>query len=59
LLKADAYLGGDAELAGNDVVTVELDVGDELDAEEEEARLEAEEEGLAEGLGVVRDRGAT
>ncbi|KAJ7843814.1 hypothetical protein B0H13DRAFT_1909206 [Mycena leptocephala] len=41
---ADAYVEGRAELAGDGVVTVELDLGEELDAEEEEGRLEAEEE---------------
>jgi hypothetical protein len=44
LAKADAYLEGrtgeDREL----VVTVEMEMGDELDPEEEEARLEGEEE---------------
>jgi hypothetical protein len=49
LLKADAYLDGSVQLTADDAVTVELDVGDELDAEEEEARLEGEEEGLLEG----------
>jgi hypothetical protein len=52
LLKADTYLGGNTELAENDMVTVELDMGGELNTEEEEAQLEAEAEGLAEGLGM-------
>ncbi|KAJ6513670.1 hypothetical protein C8R47DRAFT_1064378 [Mycena vitilis] len=44
LRRADAYLEG--ALAGEaDDVTVEVDMGDELEAEEEEARLEADEEG--------------
>ncbi|KAJ6464246.1 hypothetical protein C8R47DRAFT_992084 [Mycena vitilis] len=44
LRRADTYLDG--ALAGEaDDVTVEMDIGDELEPEEEEARLEAEEEG--------------
>jgi hypothetical protein len=39
--RADAYLAGRIAV---DAVTVELDVGDELDPEEEGARLEGEEE---------------
>lgn len=50
LVKADVYLAGEAELVGDDVVTVELDVVDELDEEEEEARLAADEEAM-EGSG--------
>jgi hypothetical protein len=49
LAKADAYLAGETELVGDDVVTVELDVVDELDEEEEEARLAADEEEVMEG----------
>jgi hypothetical protein len=51
LAKADAYLAGKTELVGDDVVTVELDVVDELDEEEEEARLAADEEEVMEGSG--------
>ncbi|KAF8196245.1 hypothetical protein K438DRAFT_1967959 [Mycena galopus ATCC 62051] len=42
LLKADMHLLGDAGVAGE--VTIEVELGDELDPEEEEARLEGEEE---------------
>ncbi|KAJ6463767.1 hypothetical protein C8R47DRAFT_1079761 [Mycena vitilis] len=47
--RADAYLGGDVDLAMAGVVTVQLDEGDELDGEEEEARLEEEEGDFPEG----------
>ncbi|KAJ6463641.1 hypothetical protein C8R47DRAFT_992530 [Mycena vitilis] len=43
LARADAFLEGSVEDIGP--VTVEMELGDELDAEEEEARLEGEEEG--------------
>ncbi|KAJ7127923.1 hypothetical protein C8R44DRAFT_616634, partial [Mycena epipterygia] len=45
LRKADVYLAGTVTMEVEDVVTVQLDMGDELDPEEDEARLEAEEEG--------------
>lgn len=44
LAKADVYLEGTAELDAESVVTIEMELGDELDPEEEEARLEGEEE---------------
>ncbi|KAJ7471734.1 hypothetical protein FB451DRAFT_1399051 [Mycena latifolia] len=45
LARADQYLAGDAvEGAGADGVTLILELGDELDPEEDEARLEAEVE---------------
>ncbi|KAF8174359.1 hypothetical protein K438DRAFT_1771708 [Mycena galopus ATCC 62051] len=44
LAKADAYLNGDVEAVGREGVTVEVDLEDELDPEEEEAWLEGEEE---------------
>ncbi|KAJ7720209.1 hypothetical protein DFH07DRAFT_972678 [Mycena maculata] len=44
LLKADAFLEGNAALDAESVVIVELEMGDELDPEEEEAHLEGEEE---------------
>ncbi|KAJ7818021.1 hypothetical protein B0H13DRAFT_1662239 [Mycena leptocephala] len=43
LRRADAYLEGKLE-AEADAITVELDIGDELEAEEEEAWLEGEDE---------------
>ncbi|KAJ7605673.1 hypothetical protein DFH06DRAFT_1348526 [Mycena polygramma] len=45
LHRADAYLDGNEPVSLDGVVTVQLEDGDELDAEEAEARLEAEEEG--------------
>ncbi|KAJ7429994.1 hypothetical protein B0H11DRAFT_2264473 [Mycena galericulata] len=42
--KADVYLAGTAELDAESVVMIEMDLGDELDPEEEEARLEGDEE---------------
>ncbi|KAJ6494178.1 hypothetical protein C8R45DRAFT_927406 [Mycena sanguinolenta] len=42
LARADAYLG--SEMAAAEVVEVEVDVADELDPEEEEARLQGEED---------------
>ncbi|KAJ7711916.1 hypothetical protein B0H14DRAFT_3638925 [Mycena olivaceomarginata] len=44
LAKADQYLEGTVGLDAESVVTIELDEGDELDQEEEEARLEGEED---------------
>ncbi|KAJ7794073.1 hypothetical protein B0H14DRAFT_3497397 [Mycena olivaceomarginata] len=44
LAKADAYLEGRTAEDRESVVTVEMEMGDELDPEEEEARLEGEEE---------------
>ncbi|KAJ7300377.1 hypothetical protein DFH08DRAFT_725398 [Mycena albidolilacea] len=44
LAKADVYLEGTAALDAEAIVTIEMDLGDELDPEEEEARLEGEEE---------------
>ncbi|KAJ7787842.1 hypothetical protein B0H14DRAFT_3505052 [Mycena olivaceomarginata] len=44
LAKADVYLNGDVAAAGTESVTVEVHLEDELDPEEEEARLEGEEE---------------
>ncbi|KAF8179820.1 hypothetical protein K438DRAFT_1768842 [Mycena galopus ATCC 62051] len=44
LAKADAYVNGDVAAAGMESVTVEVHLEDELDPEEEEARLEGEEE---------------
>ncbi|KAJ7842389.1 hypothetical protein B0H14DRAFT_3692184 [Mycena olivaceomarginata] len=44
LAKADAYLEGRMGEDRESVVTVEMEMGDELDPEEEEARLEGEEE---------------
>jgi hypothetical protein len=44
LAKADAYLEGRTGEDRESVVTVEMEMGDELDPEEEEARLEGEEE---------------
>lgn len=44
LAKADAYLEGRTVEDRESVVTVEMELGDELDPEEEEARLEGEEE---------------
>jgi hypothetical protein len=44
LVRADAYLEGRALVDVAAPVTVEVDIADELDAEEEEARLEGEEE---------------
>jgi hypothetical protein len=44
LAKADVYLNGDVAAAGTESVTVEVYLEDELDPEEEEARLEGEEE---------------
>ncbi|KAJ7465326.1 hypothetical protein B0H11DRAFT_2159688 [Mycena galericulata] len=40
LAKADQYLAGTAELDAESVVTVEMELGDELDPEDEEAMLE-------------------
>ncbi|KAJ7121769.1 hypothetical protein C8R43DRAFT_1136456 [Mycena crocata] len=42
--RADAFLSGEPVSETDAQVTVELELGDELDPEEEEARLEAEEE---------------
>ncbi|KAK6974865.1 CxC2 domain-containing protein [Favolaschia claudopus] len=42
LVKADAYLEGTASLDAEAVVTIEIEAGEDLDPEEEEARLEAE-----------------
>ncbi|KAJ7078756.1 hypothetical protein C8R43DRAFT_910284 [Mycena crocata] len=44
LQRADAFLAGEEVADADGIITVELDLGDELDPEEEEARLEAEEE---------------
>jgi hypothetical protein len=44
LAKADVYLNSDVAAAGTEAVTVEVHLEDELDPEEEEARLEGEEE---------------
>jgi hypothetical protein len=44
LAKADQYLEGTAGIDAECVVTIELDEGDELDPEEEEARLDGEED---------------
>ncbi|KAF8135294.1 hypothetical protein K438DRAFT_1997396 [Mycena galopus ATCC 62051] len=44
LAKADAYLDGTAPLESESLVTVELELGDELDLEDEEAQLEADED---------------
>ncbi|KAJ7848616.1 hypothetical protein B0H14DRAFT_3453024 [Mycena olivaceomarginata] len=44
LMRADAYLEGRNLVDLAAPVTVEVDIADELDAEEEEARLEGEEE---------------
>ncbi|KAF8128075.1 hypothetical protein K438DRAFT_1789652 [Mycena galopus ATCC 62051] len=44
LAKADVYLEGTADLDAESLVTIELELGDELDPEDEEARLEAEED---------------
>ncbi|KAF8164505.1 hypothetical protein K438DRAFT_1775478 [Mycena galopus ATCC 62051] len=44
LAKADAYLEGTAALDAESLVTIELELGDELDPEVEEARLEAEDD---------------
>ncbi|KAJ7446031.1 hypothetical protein B0H11DRAFT_1930373 [Mycena galericulata] len=44
LRRADSYLAGEIQAVGGQV-TVELEMGDELDPEEEEARLEGEEDG--------------
>ncbi|KAJ7776709.1 hypothetical protein B0H14DRAFT_3095872 [Mycena olivaceomarginata] len=44
LVRADAYLEGRALVDLSAPVTVEVDIADEMDAEEEEARLEGEEE---------------
>jgi hypothetical protein len=44
LAKADQYLEGTVGLDAECVVTIELDEGDEMDPEEEEARLEGEED---------------
>ncbi|KAJ7248186.1 hypothetical protein B0H12DRAFT_1203131 [Mycena haematopus] len=44
LAKADMYLEGTAELDAEAVVTIEMELGDELDPEDEEARLEGEGE---------------
>ncbi|KAJ7475547.1 hypothetical protein B0H11DRAFT_2158492 [Mycena galericulata] len=43
LQKADAFLAGNTVLDTEAIVSVELDLGDELDPEEEEARLEGED----------------
>jgi hypothetical protein len=43
-MRADAYLEGRNLVDLAAPVTVEVDITDELDAEEEEARLEGEEE---------------
>ncbi|KAF8217868.1 hypothetical protein K438DRAFT_2038011 [Mycena galopus ATCC 62051] len=45
LAKADAYLNSDIAAGGTESVTVEVDLEDELDPEEEEVRLEGEEDG--------------
>ncbi|KAF7333062.1 CxC2 domain-containing protein [Mycena venus] len=51
LAKADAFLGGDdaaaCTVAAAEAVTVEVNVADELDPEEEEALLEGEDDDLA------------
>jgi hypothetical protein len=44
LAKADQYLEGTVGLNAESMVTIELDEGDELDQEEEEARLEGEQD---------------
>jgi hypothetical protein len=44
LAKADVYLEGTAALDAEAIATIEMYLGDELDPEEEEARLEGEEE---------------
>ncbi|KAJ7718493.1 hypothetical protein DFH07DRAFT_784927 [Mycena maculata] len=44
LLKADAFLEGNVELDAEAAVSVELELGEDLDPEQEEARLEGEEE---------------
>ncbi|KAF8168597.1 hypothetical protein K438DRAFT_1616101, partial [Mycena galopus ATCC 62051] len=44
LAKADQYLDGSAELDAETFVTVEMELEDELDPEEEEARLEGGDE---------------
>lgn len=44
LVKADSYLEGTTGLDGDAMVRIEVDLSDELDPEEEEARLEGEEE---------------
>ncbi|KAF8143612.1 hypothetical protein K438DRAFT_1993752 [Mycena galopus ATCC 62051] len=41
---ADVYLGGTAVLDGESLVTIELELGDELNPEDEEAQLEAEDD---------------
>jgi hypothetical protein len=38
------YLEGTAPLESESLVTIELELGDELDPEDEEARLEADED---------------
>ncbi|KAJ7711694.1 hypothetical protein B0H14DRAFT_3524349 [Mycena olivaceomarginata] len=43
-LRVDQYLEGTVGLDAECVVTIELDEGDEMDPEEEEARLEGEED---------------
>ncbi|KAJ6483477.1 hypothetical protein C8R47DRAFT_1217563 [Mycena vitilis] len=48
LEKADAYLNG-TELAADTVVTVELEMGDEMDVDEDEVRMEGEEDEFPEG----------
>ncbi|KAJ6462735.1 hypothetical protein C8R47DRAFT_992910 [Mycena vitilis] len=45
LSKADAYLDGETELGADQVMVEALEAGDELDEEDEEARLEGEEDG--------------
>ncbi|KAJ7773599.1 hypothetical protein DFH07DRAFT_952645 [Mycena maculata] len=54
LRKADVYLEGSIALEAEVVVSVELELGDELDPEEEEAQLEGEEEEGEEGLSSCR-----
>ncbi|KAJ7354306.1 hypothetical protein DFH08DRAFT_691855, partial [Mycena albidolilacea] len=49
VVRADAYLEGRALVNVAAPVTVEVDIADELDAEEEEVRLEGEEEEEEEG----------
>ncbi|KAJ7231598.1 hypothetical protein B0H12DRAFT_1239914 [Mycena haematopus] len=43
LAKADTYLDGTAALDAESIVTIEMEFGDELEPEEEEARLEGDE----------------